>query len=188
MHDLIAITPLGATSARADTIGGISIIECPDWALASVTCRLGQQEEMQLLAKKFLGCALPPASMSASKDVFTALWIGPDQWMVEAPHHSHEDLAAQLKARLGETASVTEQSDGWCRFDLKGAICHDVLERLCNVNTRAMVSGAVSRTRLEHLGCFVVSRETDKHFSVIGPRSSARSIHHAIIVAAKSAA
>lgn len=187
MHDLVAISPLGGPAPRADDFGAVKINECPDWALASATARRSREKAMATAAKKLLGFALPDVSCSTTKGAFTALWIGPDQWMIEAPHDTHEDLAKQVKSALGDTASVTEQTDGWARFDLTGPGCHDVLERLCNVNTRAMLDGAVTRTRLEHLGCFVVCREKDAHFSVIGPRSSAGSIHHALVTAAKSA-
>lgn len=187
MHDLIAVTPLGGTSAKTEYFGDFQIAECPDWAMASVATRAGSEKEIAPLAKKLFGFALPDPACSAAKTPFTALWIGPEQWMIEAPHESHENLAAQIKNALGEAASVTEQTDGWVRFDLTGAGCHDVLERLCNANTRAMTNGAVTRTRLEHLGCFVVCRVVDTHFSVMGPRSSAGSIHHGLVTAAKSA-
>lgn len=187
MHDLVATSPLGRVTPRADDFGALTIEECPNWALASATARRGQEKAMAAKAKKFLGFSLPDVSCSTTKGAFSALWIGPDQWMIEAPHDTHEDLAQQIKSGLGDAASVTEQTDGWARFDLNGPGCHDVLERLCNVNTRALLRGDVTRTRLEHLGCFVVCRERDAHFSVIGPRSSAGSIYHALVTAAKSA-
>jgi sarcosine oxidase subunit gamma len=102
--------------------------------------------------------------------------------MVEAPFDTHELLAVDLAADLAGVASVTEQSDGWVRFDLAGLACHDVLERLCNADTRGMAKGASTRTSIEHLGCFLVCRG-DNEFSMTGPRSSAQSLHHAITTA-----
>jgi len=49
-----------------------------------------------------------------------------------------------------------------------------------------MAQGQVTRTRLEHLGCFLICRTKNSHFSVFGPRSSAGSLHHALTVAATS--
>ncbi|MFD2739431.1 sarcosine oxidase subunit gamma [Sulfitobacter aestuarii] len=187
MHDLKPITPLGGTAPQVDSFDGLQIAECPDWALASIAARRGREAEAAGAAEKFLGSALPDVAASTQEGPFTAFWTGPQQWMVEAPHDSHEDLAAQVKSALGDTASITEQTDGWCRFDLTGRRCHDALERLCNADSRAMAQGQVTRTRLEHLGCFLICREKDSHFSVIGPRSSAGSIHHALTVAAGSA-
>lgn len=106
--------------------------------------------------------------------------------MIEAPHDTHEDLPGQMKSAFGDAASVTEQTDGWVRFDLQGPRCCDALERLCNVNTRTMPSAHVTRTLLEHLGCFLICRTHQTHFSIFGPRSSAGSLHHALLIAAKS--
>ena len=186
MHDLIPITPLGRTTEKIDRFKGLQISECPDWALASLAARRNREGDTATAAEKFLGIPLPDVATCATSGAFTAFWTGPQQWMIKAPHNSHEDLAAQLKAAVGDAASVTEQTDGWCRFDLQGERCHDVLERLCNADTRVMAQGQVTRTRLEHLGCFLICRTKNSHFSVIGPRSSAGSLHHALTVAATS--
>lgn len=185
MHDLKALTALGGTTAQQDDFPGLRLSEAPDWALASLAARLGQEAEMAEKAQALLGTALPAAGGCVTHGAFTAFWTGPEQWMLMAPHDSHEDLAAQAKAALGTTASVTEQTDGWVRFDLEGARCHDVLERLCPVDTARMAAPAATRTRLEHLGCFLI-RQGATRFTVLGPRSSAGSLHHALVTAAKS--
>jgi len=182
----MALTALGGASAQVDHFDGLRLTECPDWALASLSARLGREKEMATAAKKLLGMALPKVGCSSTKGPFTAFWTGPDQWMIEAPHDSHENLAAQIKTAVKDTGSVTEQTDGWVRFDLAGGRCHDVLELLCNADTRTMEASTATRTRIEHLGCFLICR-TDQHFSVLGPRSSAGSLHHAITSAAQSA-
>lgn len=186
MHNLSPITALGSNAPQVDTISGLTISECPEWALASVSARSGKEKTLATAFKKAMGFALPKPVQSTHKASITAFWIGSDQYFVEAPIYSYELLAQTLSEALKQNASVTEQTDGWCRFDLEGAGCSDVLERLCNVNTRAMDDGAVTRTSLEHSGCFVMRRNAD-HFSVYGPRSTAGSIHHGLVTAAKSA-
>ena len=187
MHDLVAITPLGGQDAREDRVGPVTLSEVPGWALASVAARLGQETACAAALKKALGLAAPDVGGVAVGAALTAFWTGPDQWMVEAPHDSHEDLAAQLKSTLGECASVTEQTDGWCRFDVSGDGVGQGFERLCNVNLGALEDGSVTRTSIEHLGCFLVCRKAGHHLSVIGPRSSAGSLHHALLTAMRSA-
>lgn len=187
MTKLQAITPLGGTTARIDTYDGLVISENPDRALASLSARLGKETALLKTATSFLGEPLPDVGKCATQGDITAFWMGPDLWMLDAPFSSHEDLAALLKQAVGDTGSVAEQTDGWCRFDLLGTRCHDVLERLCNVNSRVMRAGDVTRTQLEHLGCFVMCTRTDSGFVVLGPRSSAKSLHHALETAARSA-
>ena len=186
MHDLIAITALGASAARVDQVGPVTLSEQPDWAFASVAARLGQDSTCKTALKKLLGVAAPDVGrVHVGKDL-TAFWTGPDQWMIEAPYDRFENLAAQVKSAVGGAASVTEQTDGWCRFDLDGDGIVPVFERLCNVNVAAMETDTATRTVIEHLGCFLVCRDAGKHLSVIGPRSSAGSMHHALLSAMRS--
>lgn len=186
MHSLKAITALGGHEAQVDVIHGLTISECPDWALASVAARTGQEKPLAAAFKKSMGTALPKPAKSTGKDSITTFWTGPNQYFVEAPIAGNELLAGKLAKALKQTASVTEQTDGWVRFDMQGAGCSDVFERLCILDTRAMAKGTVSRTSLEHSGCFILCR-THAYFSVYGPRSTAASIHHALVTAAKSA-
>ncbi len=191
MHDLIPITPLGGIGAQSQEIEGITIREMPDFAYASISMRLGRKIGFRRAAKKTFGI-LPPtpgksAAIKAGEGLLTIFWTGVDQWMVEAPYATHADLAAQLNKILKDTASVTEQNDGWARFDLKGESCLAVLERLCAVDIAKMHAGAATRTSIEHVGCFLLCREPSQHFSVICPRSFAGSLYHSIVITAKSA-
>ena len=177
MHDLVPLTPLGGDSAKSEIIKGVTISEMPDFAYASMAMRLG---------------ILPPppgesAAIKAGRGLLTVFWTGVDQWMVEAPHAGHADLAAQLSGTLKDNASVTEQNDGWARFDLQGENCVAVLERLSAADSASMQAGATTRTTIEHLGCFLLCRKAATHFSVICPRSGAASMYHALVTMAQSA-
>ena len=186
MHDLQPITALWGASPVVKRFEGLTISECPDWALASLHARRGKEDACATAAANFLGFALPPVAQSASQGVFTAFWAGPQQWMIEAPHASHEDLASQVVQAVGENASVTEQNDAWVRFDLEGPRCADVLERLSNADTRTMEQGHATRTQIEAMGVFLICRSKGTHFSVIAPRSSAESMHDALLTATRS--
>ncbi|MCV2872311.1 sarcosine oxidase, gamma subunit [Defluviimonas sp. WL0050] len=186
MHNLAAITPLGGANAREDRIGGITIAENPGRAMASLTTRLGRDADVAKAAKKLFGFALPEPGRMESKGDWAAFWTGPGQWMVTAPFEGHEDIAPIVKAGLGDAASITEQTDGWAQFDVGGSGVVDMLERLCPVPSRRMKAGDATRTSIEHLGCFVLCRTTGEAFTVICPRSSAASMHHALSIAARS--
>lgn len=182
MHDLIAITPLGQHTPRADSHAGITMTEVVDTGLVSVTARLGLETATADLVAIITGHMAP----SPARVINGAFWMGPDQWMIEIPLASNEDPARDIAAKAKGIASVTEQSDAWCRFDLTGDRLADVFERLCNANLRRFEGGEVVRTAIEHLGCFLICR-TPEHVSVLGPRSSAGSLHHAILTAMRSA-
>lgn len=96
-----------------------------------------------------------------------------------------DDIATQIAAQAKGTASVTEQSGGWCRFDLAGPRLAEVFALLCSADLRAS-TGFATRTAIDHLGCFVIKRD-DARISVLGPRSSAGSLHHALLTAMHAA-
>lgn len=185
MHDLVAITALGGSEPHVDTVGTVTCSEVPGVALASVAARAGLEAKARKALAKLIGASAPDVGQFGG-DVVSAFWTGPDQWMVEAPFDTHEELAHQTKDCVGDTASVSEQTDAWTRFDLEGADILAVLELLCNLDCRKMGAGETARTSIHHLGCFVLCRSTSL-FSLYGPRSSAVSLHHAIVAAMKSA-
>ncbi|WP_120634904.1 sarcosine oxidase subunit gamma [Ruegeria sp. EL01] len=184
MHDLAAITALGGSEPRVDTVADVTCAEVPGVALASVAARSGQEAKAQKALAKLIGVKTPDIGRFAG-DPVSAFWTGPDQWMVEAPFDSHEGLAQQVKDAIGDAASVTEQTDAWTRFDLNGGRVLAVLELLCPLDVRKMAEGDAARAAIHHLGCFVLCRSPGS-FSVYGPRSSAGSLHHAIVTAMKS--
>ena len=184
MHDLSPITPLGAAKARIDTHGPVTLTEVTDRALASVAARLGREDDTIAILTDLLGTA-PSAPARLAGERLVAFWTGPDQWMIEAPLVTHGDLAQRLAARSGSAMSMTEQTDAWCRFDLTGEDLSDVFERLCAADTGAFAGGEAQRTAIDHLGCFLICR-TPEHISVLGPRSAAGSLHHALLTAMRS--
>lgn len=188
MHELAALTPLGGQTPQISLVGAITIVEVTDRALASVSARMGAGDAFHTSARALFGVDLPRPGGSVTLGDYTAIWTGPDQWFIEAPFASHEDISRIVKAGLGPTASVTEQTDGWVRFDVSGATVVNMLERLCPVPSRAMETGAATRSIVEHMGCFVICRAKGQYFSLIAPRSYAGSLVHALKAAAHSIA
>ena len=105
--------------------------------------------------------------------------------MVEAPFATHEDIVSHLKPAFGEAASISEQTDSWVRFDISAADLRPLTERLCNVDFPKVPVGFASRTVIEHTGCYLIRRAAGV-VTLYGPRSSARSLLHALEVAATS--
>jgi sarcosine oxidase subunit gamma len=178
---------LGGTDPREDVVGTVTLTERPGIALASVAARLGHEQACRAHLADVIG-AVPAPGQCQLHDPEAGFWMGPDLWMVGAPFETHEDLADQLKARFGQTASITEQTDAWVIFDLRGSGMEDVMERLCAIDIRAMKTGEGTRTIIDHLGCFVLRRDPSDWVRILGPRSSAASLHHAILTAMHSAA
>lgn len=189
MSDLKPLTPLGGDTARLDQIGVLRIAENPNLALASLAARKGRRDDVAQLVADKLDLQLPEPGKSRRTATHTVWWMGPDQWMLSADYGVHALLAQEVKAIVADSASVTEQTDAWCCFEVSAhcehgpasseAALYGLFERLCAVDVRQMVVEDATRTSIHHTGCFLIRRQ--EGFCVIGPRSSAGSLHHALV-------
>lgn len=187
-HSLEPLTPLGHAEPKPIRIGNLEIDEIVGFSLASIAQRHGQKTGFNKASKSAFGMSIPqPGQVKYASDT-ALIWTGPEQWLFEAPNDTHEDIAHLLKAIFEETASITEQTGGWCRFDLEGESCVELLQRICALDSASMVKGNATRTIVEHISVFIACREQGNNFSVYGPRSSAESLHHALTTAANSIA
>lgn len=183
MADMLRpVTALGGHAPAELAVGPLTVKERFDVALASVAARRGRVADLAKAAEK-IGLPLPEAGRQAAGMPYSAFWVAPEMWFVEAPFATHERIAAMLKGALGDAASITEQTDAWVVLDLAAPDLAPLLERLCNVDHRAAPDGFATRTVIEHLGCYLV-RQGAGNVRLYGPRSSARSLIHAIEAAA----
>ncbi|MEE4187689.1 MAG: sarcosine oxidase subunit gamma [Roseobacter sp.] len=188
MHDLIPQTALGAATPVIVTRGKLTIRENPDLAFASAAARSGQEAACRNKLTEWLGQDLPGPGRGAASPDKTAVWMSPDQWLVSTAYAEQDDLATRLSHLLGPCASVTEQTGAWACFDINGGAVVDMFERLCATPVRRMRPQDAQRTIIHHMGCFVMCHSPAEEFRVLGPRSSAQSLHHALVAAAESVA
>lgn len=181
-----ALTALGHEAAEVVEIGPYRIAERFDVALASFAVRRGQEAAFQAAARQ-AGVPLPGPSEWAAGSEFSAFWATPEMWFVEAEYAGAGDIVAVLKPAFGESASITEQSDAWVRFDVAGAGLVGLFERLTNVDLGSVADGYATRTVMEHLGVYLIKRSAGE-VVLYGPRSSAAGLLHALEVTAKSVA
>ena len=187
MASLTPTTALGGTIPFDETIGGNRIREVSDAVMASLAMLKGKGAAFKKAAATRLG-ELPAPSHSVghaagnagSANRTSTIWMGPDQYLVEGID------AATLAATFGASAAVTDQSDAWVRFDVTGGDVVAMLERLSGADTRRMQSGSATRTAIHHMHCVIVCRAGGTDFTILGPRSSAASLHHALVAAAAS--
>ncbi|TIO24089.1 sarcosine oxidase subunit gamma [Mesorhizobium sp.] len=181
MTDLTPITALGAVASRSASFGALELRENAGLALASLALRRGSVEPTPF------GLTLPGPGRWVAGQGVAALWTGPDQWMIEAEGRAELDFAAELK-QVAPGCSVTEQTDGWVAIEIVSRAGAGPLEammsKLVNIDLADFGPGRATRTGLEHMSCFVI-RRSDAHVAVLGARSSAGSLWHALATAAK---
>ena len=187
MASLTAITALGGTVPRDDVIGTIRITEITTTCLASLAMRRGRTAAFAKAAATAFDTDLPAPGQRQGDHARGVIWMGPDQFLVE-DNAGTADMAGEcakwLGTTFGDSASITDQSDAWVRFDIRGDDTPAMLERLSAADTRQMLAGAAVRTPVHHMLCVLVCRETGTAFTLYGPRASAQSLHHALTTAA----
>ncbi len=180
MTDLTPLCALGAADPRRSVLGALTLTERPDVALASLALRRGMD------APAPFGLTLPQPGRCVCADGTTALWTGPGQWMIAAEGAADTDFAAAVLAEA-PGASVTEQTDGWVCIDIRstggGAPITRLLEKLVNLPPEALREGCAARAGLHHLGVFVM-RHAEDRLTLLGMRSAAGSLWHALSEAA----
>lgn len=180
MTDLHPLCALGDAAPRQVAHGALALAERPDLALASLAVLRGVSTPAPF------GLALPEPGGWAGAGAMAAFWMAPGQWMIAAEGRAEEDFAAALAAEAPGCA-ITEQTDGFVAIEIAaqgGARPIELLlERLVNLAPAARAPGHAARTGLEHMSVFVL-RPAPERAMIVGMRSAAHSLWHALDTAA----
>lgn len=176
MTELTPICALGAAVPQSRTIGAVTLTENAGLGLASLALRRDGKAPA-------LGLTLPGHGGWVQGDGIAAFWTGPDQWMVEFPGQAEQDVAARL---AGSGLSVTEQTDGFAAFEITAPelVLVALMEKLVNVDPARFGPGSATRCGFHHMSVFVIRRAADR-LAVLGMRSAAGTIWHALLDAAE---
>ena len=130
---------------------GVALREIPH--LAQILLR-GDPGDVDFVAasRAALGFDLPLKAnrVTASGDL-SALWLGPDEWLVVGAPDSEADLTARLNAALkGRHASVVDVTANRTVLELSGPSARAVLEKACSLDLRprAFNAGQCAQTNL----------------------------------------
>jgi len=103
-------------------------------------------------AKRALGLRLPKSpNRTVSAKGLTALWLGPDEWLVVGPPGSEDKIAHDLRDALaGQHAAVTDVSEGRTVIGLAGRHARDVLMKGCplDLHPREFKTGDCAQSAL----------------------------------------
>lgn len=156
-------------------LAGLTIVERPDIAFASVIARRGQREALASAIQATFGLALPDGPRSSRKDGVMFSGVGPDQWIASAENTG--DFAASLRERIGAFAVVADQSDSRLVLHLSGPRVRDVLAKgvPVDLHPRAFKTGDVASTLVAHIGVQIDMLDDAPIFQLTAPRSMAGS-------------
>ena len=133
------------------------------------------------------GLALPTTVGARSADgARTALCLGPDEWLLEAPEDEGEALRATL-AGIAAPSSAVEVSDREITYRLEGPAVLDLLATGCPRDLAAMPVGSGARTVFDSVQVVLV-REAEDRFRLTVWRSFAPHVRALLDVALRELA
>ena len=124
-----------------------------------------------------LGVALPLEPNTTAQDgSTTALWLGPDEWLVTAPPGEEQVLVPALRSTLGDRhAAAVDLSESRTVIAVSGAKARDLLAKGCtlDLHPRAFPVGACAQTGLARAGVLLHLVNEAPTFEITIPRSYA---------------
>lgn len=121
--------------ASAVSAGGVTIKELPFLSQTNLRAQSADFAVMERL-RAALGFPLPlePNASSSSGDR-TALWLGPDEWLVVGPEDQWELLDGLIRSALGDgPGAVTDVSANRTVIELRGRQARDILAHGCPID------------------------------------------------------
>ena len=177
-NDLIQESPLvGIESSIASSSSGMSgrfqLTERPSMTLLTLR---GDGAMFHAAVERLLGVALPTASGErAVAGERVAIWMGPDEWLIQSTQDMAADLERGFREALGsQHYAVVDVSSGYTVIDIEGANVRAVLASGCplDLHPRAFVEGQCAQTHFFKAG-ITLCRNGDDRFQVIVRRSFA---------------
>ena len=170
--------PLARTAPLAawgDALGalphGVQIIPLPFVAMADL--RVDPAGPAAAAAAEHLGVALPTTpSTYAESETATAIWLGPDEWLITSPFLTPEELETGLREAVGDggVRSVVDVSAQRTTLRLRGEHVRDLLSGGCaiDLHPRVFARYAAAQTLLGQAGVVLMALDdTGTHFEVL---------------------
>ena len=186
----LALKPLNALGGKdleRSSFNGIEITEKHLNSLASIGCSGPLLKNFSKKLKSIFDIEVPGPGKSIASQKVRVSWTAQGQWFIESDEVFSQGFDIYLLEKLGKGFAVTDQSDGWVKFSLSGDNILKALEKCIMLDLYKMPGGSFSRCSLEHIGVYLLCERAKRDFLIYGPRSSANSLHHALIQASISA-
>ena len=161
-------------------------LSTPQRDILQIAARKGQIDAMKSALEAAVGLALGGPGQAASAGGITALPIQPGVWMLVAEPREEGAFATKVKAVVGASGSVVDQTHGRCLISLSGAKAPEVLSRLSRIDLdpARFGPGRVAMTPLAEMSCQLHHAGPGGHYEMIVFATFADSFLHSVITSA----
>lgn len=148
---------------------GVQITPRPFVAMADL--RVDPTGPAAAAVAAYLDVALPTApSTYAESETATAIWLGPDEWLITSPFRTPEELETGLREAVSGEGSVVDVSAQRTTLRLRGEHVRDLLAGGCaiDLHPRVFLRGAAAQTLLGQAGVVLMALDdTGTHYQIV---------------------
>jgi methylglutamate dehydrogenase subunit D len=147
---------------------GIVIAERSRLGLATVAARKGRPAALTDAVAGVYGVALPDGSRVAHGKAVSFVGYGPGQWLAVSESLANEALAGDLAQRLGDLASISDQSGGRTVLRLSGPRARDVLAKglPIDLDPRAFPLGSAATSTISLMGVQIWQTDDTRSYDI----------------------
>lgn len=124
------------------------------------------ESALEDMLKSEIALQLPAPGETCVRDDYALLWLTPAEWLLECPVNETDSLQSAFTRRLATSlAVVTDMSDAFACFEIRGARAVELVMSGCSLNlhTQAFPAGRVARTALAEVP--IIIRKTGEPHS-----------------------
>jgi sarcosine oxidase subunit gamma len=128
--------------------------------VAMVDLRVDPDGPAASRASAILGVELPTTpSTYVGDDTITAIWMGPDEWLITAGTCSAATLETELRAAVGDYGAAIDVSAQRTTLRLSGPDARDLLAKGCSLDLHPRVfrKGTAAQTMLALAGVVLIA-------------------------------
>ena len=148
---------------------GVQITPRPFVAMADL--RVDPTGPAAAAVAAYLDVALPTApSTYVESETATAIWLGPDEWLITSPFRTPEELETGLREAVSGEGSVVDVSAQRTTLRLRGEHVRDLLSGGCaiDLHPRVFRRGAAAQTLLGQAGVVLMALDdTGTHYQLV---------------------
>jgi sarcosine oxidase subunit gamma len=170
---------LAARAAAVDTAADIVMGERPHRCQINLR---GNAEDRQFADAllSVTGLRLPAEANSfTTEGALACLWLGPDEWLILGPGGGEHEIAARLRAALGDIhAAVTDVSEARTTIAVAGPRGRELLVKGTSIDLHPRVFGPGRCAQTGFAGANIILRQTDElpSFEILVLNSFAESL------------
>ena len=178
-YRLTAVSPLGGYSKK---FGEISLREITGKSVVTIAVPQGGNTIFEKAIKNEFKTNVPQIGFLVETNIVNGILMRfePSKMIFIVDHES--DYANKIVTeKLGATAYICEQSDGWVLLELKGEKSCLALERICaiDLDDKEFPIGKLAATVMEHMAVSV-ARTGENSYLLMSARSFCKSFLHAL--------